>query len=353
MAEKNIGGQAVLEGVMLRDGSNGKVAVANRLESGKIYITQKDSVPLTKKNKFLSLPIVRGVAAFIDSLITGTKTLMDSAEIVGGDAAEEYEPSRFEKFLAEKLKVKLEDVVIFISVLLGLGLAILLFTVVPTVVTGLFKGFIKSGILLSLCEGIIKLIMFIAYILLVSRQRDIKRVFQYHGSEHKTINCYEADMEVTVENVRKCSRIHPRCGTSFMFFVMAVSILLFSLIPWGKVYARVLLKLLLLPVVSGISYEIIRFSGKSKSKVVKALVSPGLLLQRITTAEPDDSQIEIGIASLIALIRPELIPEITGENNEAQAEEAITEDCATEADEPEAVADAAEENDECKTSDQE
>ncbi len=347
MADKKIGGQAVLEGVMLRDGNDGRVAVANRLENGKIHITQKTGKPLAKKNKFLSFPIIRGVASFVDSLITGTKTLMDSAELVGGDAAEEYKPSKFEKFLSEKLKVKLEDVVIFISVLLGLGLAVLLFTVLPTVITGFLKGFIHSGLLLSLCEGVIKLILFVSYILLVSLQKDIKRVFQYHGAEHKTINCYEADMEVTVENVRKCSRIHPRCGTSFMFFVMAVSILLFSVIPWGKIYLRVLLKILLLPVVAGISYEIIRFSGKSKSKIVRALVSPGLCLQKVTTAEPDDSQIEIGIASLTALIDPERIPEITGENEEN--EEALPEEAEENANAD--IADEVCEDAECKAAD--
>ena len=311
MPQKNIGGQAVIEGVMLRDGSNGNVAVANRLENGEINVIKKNAVSMAKKNKFFSLPLIRGVVSFIESLVVGTKTLMDSAEVVGGDAAEEYEPSKLERFLSEKLKT----VVITISVILGLALALVLFTFIPTLITGLLRRFTDVNILLSLCEGIIKVIVFILYIFIVSKQKDIKRVFQYHGAEHKTINCYEADMEVTVENVRGCSRIHPRCGTSFMFFVMVVSILLFSLISWDKLAVRILLKILLMPVVAGVSYEIIRFSGKTKSKLVRVLVSPGLMLQKITTAEPDDSQIEVGIASLKALTEQrEDIKEALSEN---------------------------------------
>lgn len=314
MAQKNIGGQAVIEGVMLRDGANGNVAVANRLQDGSIDVRKSKFESAIKKNKFFSLPLVRGVASFVESLIVGTKTLMESAEVVGGDIAEEYKPSKFERFMAEKLKLKIEDVVMGLSVLLGLALALFLFTFLPTFITGLlFSSFIKSDILLSLMEGLIKIVLFSLYIFGVSRLKDIKRVFQYHGAEHKTINCFEADMEVTVENVRKCSRIHPRCGTSFLFFVLFVSIVLFSFITWDKIYVRILLRILLMPVVAGISYEIIRFSGKSKSKIVKALVSPGLLLQRVTTAEPSDDQIEIGIASLNALL--------------AQREENIVEQC--------------------------
>lgn len=301
MANKNIGGQAVVEGVMLRNGATGEVAVANRLESGKIHI-EKKKMGVSNKNKFLKLPLVRGVAAFIDSLIVGTKTLMDSASVVGGETAEDYKPSKFEKFVAEKLHVKLEDVIIFFSLILGLGLAVVLFTLLPTFITGFFKNFISSNILLSLIEGCVKVIIFLCYLKLVSLQKDIKRVFCYHGAEHKTINCYESGDEVTVENVRKHSRIHPRCGTSFLFFVMIVSILLFSLISWNNVFIRVLLKLLLMPVVAGISYEIIRFSSKTDSKIVHILVTPGLALQKITTSEPDDEQIMIGIASLRPLI---------------------------------------------------
>ena len=302
MAKKNIGGQAVIEGVMLRDGTNGNVAVANRLQDGSIYVTKRSASSFTQRNKFFSMPIIRGVVSFVESLVVGTKTMMDSAELIGGDDAEEYKPSKFEKFLSEKLKIKLEDIVIGVSVVLGVALALLLFTFIPTFVTGLLRNIIGSNILLSLFEGLVKVIVFILYIYIVSKQKDIKRVYQYHGAEHKTINCYEADMKITVENVRKCSRIHPRCGTSFMFFVIIVSILLFSFITWDKLYVRIILKILLMPLVAGISYEIIRFSGKSNSRIVKALVAPGLMLQNITTAPPDDSQIEVGIAALKALI---------------------------------------------------
>ncbi len=323
---KNIGGQAVLEGVMLRDGTNGHVAIANRLENGNIVVTKKQYEKGSDRKKFFKLPVVRGCVAFIDSLFVGTKTLMDSAELIGGEVAAEYEPSKFEKFLSEKLKIKLEDVVIGISVILGLALALFLFTFLPTFITGFLKNIVKSGILLSLIEGVIKVVIFIAYIFLVSCQKDIKRVFQYHGAEHKTINCFENDEEVTVENVKKHSRIHPRCGTSFMFFVMVISILLFSLLSWDKVVIRVLLKLLLMPVVAGFSYEIIRFSAKTNSKLVHWLVAPGLMLQKVTTAEPDDSQIEVGIQSLKALIEGEftegktVIGEKKEENLQQEAE---------------------------------
>lgn len=321
MAKKNIGGQAVIEGVMLRDGTNGSVAVANRLHDGSISITKKSTVSLAQKNKFFALPIVRGVVSFVDSLFTGTKTLMDSADLLGDEEAEEYKPSKFELFLSEKLKIKIEDVVIGVSVILGVALALFLFTFIPTFITGLLRGTISSNILLSLFEGLIKVIIFVLYIYIVSKQKDIKRVYQYHGAEHKTINCYEADMDISVENVRKCSRIHPRCGTSFMFFVMIVSILLFSFITWDKLFVRIILKILLMPLVAGISYEIIRFSGKSNSKLVRILVTPGLMLQHITTSEPDDSQIEVGIASLKALLGE---PEIS---NTDEAEQAPTDTC--------------------------
>lgn len=335
MAKKNIGGQAVIEGVMLRDGSNGKVAVANRLRDGSISVNKKNNTALTQKNKFFSLPIVRGVVSFVDSLFTGTKTLMDSADLIGDEDDEEYKPSKFELFLSEKLKIKIEDVVIGVSVVLGVALALFLFTFIPTFVTGLLRGVIHSGILLSLFEGLVKVMIFILYLYIVSKQKDIKRVYQYHGAEHKTINCYEADMEVNVENVRKCSRIHPRCGTSFMFFVMIVSILLFSFITWDKLFIRIVLKILLMPVVAGISYEIIRFSGKTKSKLVRALVTPGLMLQHITTSEPDDSQIEVGIASLMALLgEPEAISaDAEADNNSTVIEECACPEINTEADE--------------------
>ncbi len=321
METKNIGGQAVLEGVMLREAESGKVAIANRTEKGEIVITHRQYKSVAKKYKFLSLPILRGVVSFIESLVLGMKTITDSAEIVGGELAEEAKPSKFEKFIAEKLHVKIETVVIAVGVVLGLGLALLLFTVLPTFIAGLCKGFVKNGILLSLIEGIVKVIIFLSYILLVSLQKDIKRVFMYHGAEHKTINCYESGDEVTVENVRKHSRIHKRCGTSFLFFVMAISILLFSLITWDKMIVRLLLKILLMPVVAGVSYEIIRISSKTNNKCIQVLVSPGLLLQKLTTAEPDDEQIEIGIASFKAVLGIEDSEEDISDNEKSEVDE--------------------------------
>lgn len=331
MEKRTIGGQAVIEGVMLRDAESGMIATANRLPDGKIKITRKQSEPAADKKKWKKIPIVRGVVSFVESMIVGTKTLMDSAETVGGEYAKAEEPTKFEKYLSEKLHVKLETVVTVFAMLLGLGLALFLFSFLPTIITGLlaewFEGALfDNRIFKSLIEGLIKLVIFISYLLLVSMMKDIKRTFSYHGAEHKTINCYESGEEVTVENVRASSRVHPRCGTSFLFFVLAVSIVIYSIVlPFGDgvggIALRVLYKILLMPLIAGISFEIIRFSGKSKSKVVRALISPGLWMQKITTREPDDSMIEVGIAAFHAVLDPDFQIEYPQEEEQQCASE--------------------------------
>lgn len=316
---------------MLRDAESGMIATANRLPDGKIKITRKQSEPAADKKKWKKIPIVRGVVSFVESMVVGTKTLMDSAETVGGEYAKAEEPSKFEKYLSEKLHVKLETIVTVFAMLLGLGLALFLFSFLPTVITGLlaewFEGALFGNrVFKSLIEGLIKLVIFISYLLLVSMMKDIKRTFSYHGAEHKTINCYESGKEVTVENVRASSRIHPRCGTSFLFFVLAVSIVIYSIVlPFGDgvggIALRVLYKILLMPLIAGISFEIIRFSGKSKSKVVRALISPGLWMQKITTREPDDSMIEVGIAAFHAVLDPDFQIEYPQEEEQQSASE--------------------------------
>ena len=306
MPEKHItsiGGQAVMEGVMMRGPH--KTAVAVRKPDGEIAV-KIDENGTKKKNKLLKLPIIRGCVNFFESMVIGIKALMYSAEFI--DLEEEDSESKFEKWLEEKLGDKIKDVVIYFSLIVSLFLSVGLFILLPTVVTrgieAIFEGVAFAGTktFTSLCEGIVRMIIFISYLALVSQMKDIKRVFEYHGAEHKSIACYEAQEELTVENVKKHSRLHPRCGTSFLLFVMIVSIILFSLLPRTTILPRLLMRIALLPVVAGISYEIIKFAGKSKSKCVCILTKPGLWLQKLTTREPDESQIEVAIESLISVM---------------------------------------------------
>lgn len=306
MPEKHItsiGGQAVMEGVMMRGPH--KTAVAVRKPDGEITV-KVDENGTKKKNKILKLPIIRGCINFFESMVIGIKALMYSAEFV--DLEEEESESKFEKWLEEKLGDKIKDVVIYFSLIVSLFLSVGLFILLPTVVTrgieAIFDGIAFAGTktFTSLCEGIVRMVIFISYLALVSQMKDIKRVFEYHGAEHKSIACYEAEEELTVENVKKYSRLHPRCGTSFLLFVMIVSIILFSLLPRTSILPRLLMRIALLPVVAGISYEIIKLAGKSKNKCVCVLTKPGLWLQKLTTREPDESQIEVAIKSLTSVM---------------------------------------------------
>ncbi len=292
----SIGGQAVMEGVMMRGPK--EIATAVRKSNGEIIIDKKTASSIFTKYKFLKIPILRGVISFFDSMITGVKCLMFSAEQVDLEDGEEYKPSKFEKWLDDTFGDKIKDIVIYFSVFVSLIFSIGLFILLPTVLVGWMKHFIASAPLLSLCEGGVRIVIFLAYLFLVSRMKDIQRVFEYHGAEHKTIAAYEHGEELTPENARKYSRLHPRCGTSFLLIVMIISIIFFSFLKWETVWQRMLYRLLLLPVVAGVSYEIIKFAGRSDSKLVKWLTSPGLALQFLTTREPDDSQLEVAIAAL-------------------------------------------------------
>lgn len=292
----SIGGQAVMEGVMMRGPK--EIATAVRKSNGEIIIDKKTASSIFTKYKFLKIPILRGVISFFDSMITGVKCLMFSAEQVDLEDGEEYKPSKFEKWLDDTFGDKIKDIVIYFSVFVSLIFSIGLFILLPTVLVGWMKHFIVSAPLLSLCEGGVRIVIFLAYLFLVSRMKDIQRVFEYHGAEHKTIAAYEHGEELTPENARKYSRLHPRCGTSFLLIVMIISIIFFSFLKWETVWQRMLYRLLLLPVVAGVSYEIIKFAGRSDSKFVKWLTSPGLALQLLTTREPDDSQLDVAIAAL-------------------------------------------------------
>ncbi len=296
-----IGGQAVLEGVMMR--GERAMATAVRDADGIIRVESKRITPLSKKNVFFRLPIVRGVVSFITSMVCGVKVLMRSAEVYG-----DAEPSKTEKWIAEKLKIDLMSVVSFISLILGLGLAVLLFTVLPQLVLEGIERLVGNGFKFGLwarnfIEGGVKILVFIVYILLSTLLKDIRRTFMYHGAEHKTISCYEKGLELTVENAKSCTRVHDRCGTTFMVFVITISILVFALfesLVVGQALSgalRVVCKLALLPVVAGLSYELLRGLAKTDCWVFYPLKLPGLLLQRITTREPDKDMIEVAITA--------------------------------------------------------
>lgn len=295
-----VGGQAVLEGVMMQGPE--KWCLAVRTPDGEI-VTEEH--PTRKKSAVSKLPVVRGVFAFINSLLSGYKTLMRSAELALTEEEQEEELSKFDKWVDAKFGDKAMNVMMGISAVLGIVLAVGIFMFLPTFLVQLFDTHVLAlGGFKALVEGVIKIALFVLYLALVRRSKDIKRVFRYHGAEHKTIFCYESGDELTVENVRKHTRFHPRCGTSFLLIVLIVSILLFSVVTWQSVAMRVALKILLLPVVTGISYEIIRLAGRYDNPVTRAVSAPGLWLQRLTTAEPDDSMIEVALAA----VRP-VLPE--------------------------------------------
>lgn len=291
-----VGGQAVIEGVMMR-GSKG-LATAVRLPNGEIEVKKESSESLTKKNKFLGLPIIRGFVSLIESLVIGLKSLEFSASFFEDDDETE---SKFDKWFDKTFKDKGSSVLMGISLVISLTFAVLLFFILPTVLTNVVKKTITANVIaLNVVEGLIRVVIFLAYIFLVGKLEDIKRVYQYHGAEHKTIFCYESGIELTPENAKKFGRLHPRCGTNFLFLVMVISIIIFSFTGWQSIGQRVVSRILLLPVVSGVTYEVIKWLGKSDSKISKIIAWPGLLLQKITTQEPDESMLEVAITSLKA-----------------------------------------------------
>lgn len=299
----SIGGQAVMEGVMMRGPK--EIAIAVRKPDDEIIIDKRPVASALQKNKILKLPIIRGCVGFFESMVIGVKALMFSAQFFDLDGEEESE-SKFDKWLEKKFGDKVKDIVIYVSVVLSLILSIGLFFMLPNFITELIAkltGISVDGTPRTLIEGGVRMLIFLGYILLVSQMKDIKRVFMYHGAEHKTIATYEHGLELTVENARKGCRLHPRCGTSFLIFVMIISVIVFMIIPAGLAWwQRALFKILLLPIVAGLSYEIIKFAGRHENRFTKIISQPGMWLQYITTREPDDSQLEVAIASLKAVI---------------------------------------------------
>lgn len=296
----NIGGQAVIEGVMMRGKKIYAMAVRN--PEGEIVIEKKDWGGLGKKGIF-KYPIFRGMAAFVDSLVSGTKILMRSAEIAG-EGWEEEELSLIEQWLTDKLGDKINDILIYFSVFLSLVLGMGLSFVLPVFCGNFFKAYVPTWAL-GVIEGLVRIAIFLAYLWLISRMKEIRRVFQYHGAEHKTIACFESGKELTVENVRPCTRLHKRCGTSFLLFVMLISMVVFFFVRTDVFILRLVTRICLVPFIAGISYEVIRWAGRSESGFVKVVSAPGLCLQKLTTAEPDDGQIECAIAAMKGVLEDE------------------------------------------------
>lgn len=295
MKPSGIGGQAVIEGIMMKNKEMYSVAV--RKPDGEIEV-QLNTYRSIMKNKMLrETPFIRGVVNFVDSLILGMRTLTFSA----GFYEEDSEPSNAEKMLDKISKGNAEKVITGLTVAFSIVMAVGIFMLLPYFLTNLLKNYIPSNTVLALLEGLVRIGVFVLYVLLISRMEDIQRVFRYHGAEHKCINCIENGMELTVENVMKSSKHHRRCGTSFLFIVMFISVIFFIFIRVTSPVMRVLIRLLLIPVIAGVSYEIIRLAGRSDSKFVQIISYPGMLLQRLTTKEPDEAMAEVAIKAVEAV----------------------------------------------------
>jgi len=292
----SIGGQALIEGIMMRGPF--LTSMATRMPDGSIEVETWDTHKSGKTPWTRRAPFIRGIFNMVDSMVVGYSCLMKSAEKAGV----EEEPTKFDRWLEEKLGDNMMKVLGGFAVVLGVALAAVLFIFIPTGLSSLLKPLIGAGIGLSLIEGLIKVIILVGYMWLCSRMKEIHRVFEYHGAEHKSIACYEAGLPLTVENIRPQRRFHPRCGTSFLFLVVFISIIVGSFISWDNPAIRMLLKLALIPVVVGISYELIKLAGRSDGILTRIISAPGMWLQRITTCEPDDSQIECAIAALEVVI---------------------------------------------------
>lgn len=304
-----VGGQAVLEGIMMK--GEDRSAVVVRLPDASMHI--KTDL-LKAPGKWAKIPIIRGVFVFGSSLVSGMKTLMYSAEVL--EKYEDAEPEDkdrltlwIEKHFGEKGVI---NFMLYSAVVIALLFTIGVFIVGPTWATNIFHYVTDNDVVLNLLEGILRIVLFVLYIVLVSRMKEIQEVFQYHGAEHECIHCYESGKELTPENCQEFETLHPRCGTSFLMFVMVISLLLFSLLGWPNLFWRIASRLLLIPVIAGLSYELLRWAGKSTSWVVKILSVPGLLLQKLTTKKPNMLQLEVAIAAMKAVMVPQDAPTVEG-----------------------------------------
>lgn len=312
-----IGGQAIIEGIMMRGAD--RTATVIRLPDRSLHIkTEK----LPKPRKINKIPVLRGVAAFVSSLVIGTKILMYSADVLeayeepedeNGEKKQKESEGRFSAWFARKFGEKaLWNLMIYSSVIFAVIFTVGIFIVLPTALVNFCHRFTENEIILNLIEGLLRIVMFVMYIVLIRRMSDIRRVFQFHGAEHKCIHCFENGLELTPANCQQFYTLHPRCGTSFMMFVMVISLVLFSLLGWPNLVMRIVSRLLLIPVVAGLSYELLRWAGHSDGIVVKVLSLPGLYLQKLTTCEPDDEHLEVAIAAMKAVMVSEDTPTFTG-----------------------------------------
>ncbi len=297
MKYSGIGGQAVIEGIMMKN--RDQYATAVRKPNGEIEVQKDTYVSMTEKVKFCSLPFVRGVFSFADSMILGMRTLSFSASFFEDD--EDSEPGRFELWLDRVFGEKVEKVLMAFVMVFSVVMAIGIFMVLPLLIAVGLRRQIHSETVMAILEGVIRIAIFIAYIKLISRMEDIRRTFMYHGAEHKCINCIEHGMVLNVDNVRASSKQHKRCGTSFLIIVMIISILFFMVIRVDQVWMRILSRIVLVPVIAGVSYEFLRLAGRSDSALVNLLSKPGMWMQNLTTSEPDDSMIEVAIAAVNAV----------------------------------------------------
>ncbi|NLY45625.1 MAG: DUF1385 domain-containing protein [Tissierella sp.] len=293
----SIGGQALIEGVMMRGPKS--IATAVRKPDGEIELKVEDLNTLAMRYSFFKLPFIRGIVGIVESMMIGTKELMYAADFYEEEEVDDQKESWTEKIFKDKAN----DVEMAFAVITSVVLAFGIFMILPNFLTSLFSKLFDNHIVLNLIEGLIRVIIFFVYVIWISKLDDIRRVFEYHGAEHKSIHCYESELELTVENVKKFPILHGRCGTSFLFMVMIVSIFVLSFFGWPNPLQRILIRILMFPVIAGVSYEINRIIGRSSSKLCYALSYPGLMVQKLATVkEPDDKQIEVAIAALKVVI---------------------------------------------------
>ncbi len=303
--EITVGGQAVIEGVMMR--RENQYAVAIRKPNQEIIIEEMKRTSWKEKNKILSFPFIRGMVAFLESMIMGMKILTFSAEFF--EEEEVQNESKFDQWVNRVFKDKANDVFIGISVVMALIMTILLFIVLPLGITEFIKPFLPSEYWVNFVDGVLRVAILVVYILLISRMKDIQRVFQYHGAEHKSIHCYECGLDLTIDNAKKQPRLHKRCGTSFLLYVVVISVFIMTLINAQTFFYRFVVRILMLPIIAGISYEVLKLIGRSESKALGFLAKPGLMLQKLTTKEPDEQQIEVALEALKCVLKEEKMPE--------------------------------------------
>ena len=304
-----IGGQAVLEGIMMKGGD--RTAVVIRKPKGDMHIKIE---PLKEQSGWKKIPLIRGVFIFVDALVTGTRTLLYSAEVLEqAEGAEMQEEDRLTLWLESKFGEKNAfNIMLYFSVILAIAFTVGVFIILPTWLVNIFGAITQNEVILNLIEGFLRILMFVLYILVISRMKDIQKVFQFHGAEHNCIHCYENGLELTPANCMQFETLHPRCGTSFLMFVMVISLLLFSFLGWPNLFWRITSRLLLIPVIAGLSYELLRLAGKGDSLLIKLLSMPGLALQKLTTKKPDEKQLEVAIAAMKAVLNTEGPKEFIG-----------------------------------------